>query len=165
MRSLLIVGAGGHGNVVGEIARECGYRVKYLDDKRGDNVIGTIDLLPNYVLMFDSFFVAIGNTEFRKKLIDKLESLHVEIATIIHPTAYISPSAIVEKGTVVEPKAVINANSHIGKGCIISVGAIIDHNVSVGEFSHINAGAICKAGACIEAEQKIDSGEVVSGYN
>ena len=82
---------------------------------------------------------------------------------LIHPTAYISPSAKIEKGTIVEPKALVNANSLIKRGSIISVGAIVDHDVLVNECCHVNAGAICKAGSNIEDCRKLEAGEVVKG--
>ena len=47
MKTLLIIGAGSHGRVVGEIAEACDYSVAYLDDRPGDNVVGSISELEN----------------------------------------------------------------------------------------------------------------------
>jgi sugar O-acyltransferase (sialic acid O-acetyltransferase NeuD family) len=165
MKSLLILGAGGHGQVVKEIAEACGYdTIAFLDDI-APNAIGKMNetayLAPNY----DGVIVAIGNNALRQKIVDKLERLeNVSIATLIHPTAYVSPSTVIEAGTVVEPKAVVNARSKIGSGCIISVGAIVDHDCIIGHYSHINAGAICMAGSKVEALSKVNAGEVIKGF-
>ncbi|MBQ9572900.1 MAG: hypothetical protein IJR22_05870 [Acidaminococcaceae bacterium] len=78
-------------------------------------------------------------------------SHRAKLVTLVHPTAYVSPSATVGAGTVVEPKAVINTNSQIGQGCIISVGTVVDHDCVIGDFCHINAGVVCGAGSCVEA--------------
>ena len=113
---------------------------------------------------YEEVFCCIGNNQFRKELLEKAERLEMTVPALVHPTAYISPSAVVKAGTVVEPGAIINSNSVIEEGCIISPGAIVDHNVTIGKYCHINAGAICKAGAVIPAGTKLDAGEIAKGY-
>ena len=138
--NLLIIGAGGHGKVVAEIAADCGYRkIDFLDDNSSD-AIGKISDL------------------------EKLEGLGYQVPVLIHPTAYISRTAKIEKGTVVEPKAIVNVNTTIRTGCIISVGVIVDHDVIIEKCCHINAGAIVKAGATIEEYTQLEAGKVKLGY-
>lgn len=169
-RKLMIIGAGGHGKVVKEVAEsmldENGNNIytsiSFLDDREPE-AVGKISEIAAYCKEYD-MFVGIGNNQFRKELLQNLEALNSHIPVLIHSTAYISPSAEIEKGTIVEPKALINANSLIKSGCIISVGAIVDHDVVVEECCHINAGAICKAGSNIECCRKLEAGEVVKGY-
>ena len=162
---ILIIGAGGHGRVVAEIAEACGYdTVAFLDDRPGDGVVGTIDQMGTVVGNYDSVIVAIGNNKIRAVIQSCLEEIGATVATLIHPTAYVSPRAVIGTGSVIEPKAIVNVHTEIGKGCIISVGSIVDHDVVVEDFAHINAGAICKAGSRIETGRKLDAGEVVHGY-
>lgn len=169
-KKLLIIGAGGHGKVVKEIALSLkeNERLRYdsvdfLDDNAVESV-GKIKDLECLMPSYDEVFCGIGNNKIRKELIEKAEKCGYQIPVLIHPTAYISPSAILEKGTVVEPKAIINANSVVKKGSIISVGAIIDHDVCVEEYVHVNAGAICEAGSVINSLKKLEAGQVVLGY-
>lgn len=169
-KNILILGAGGHGKVVREVALSIvdDYiprysKVDFLDDY-ADEAIGKIQDLKDYVEIYDEVFCGIGNNSVRKDLLKKAEKLGYEIPILIHPTAYISASAIIGKGTVVEPKAIVNTNSIIGKGSIISVGAIVDHDVIIEKYVHVNAGAICKAGSKIEEGRKLEAGEVVLGY-
>lgn len=164
MKKLMILGAGGHGKVVGEIAKECGYEISFLDDRIKKDVVGTIDELFKFVDSYDEFIVGIGANKKRKQLTEMLKSYNVKIATLVHPTAYVSHTAEIGQGTVVEPETIVNSNSIIGEGCIISVGAIIDHDAIVNPFAHINAGAICKSGSTVESEEKIDAGEIVQGF-
>ena len=138
-------------------------KVDFLDDY-ADNAVGKLQDLKDYVEIYEDVFCGIGNNSVRKNLLKKAEKLGYEIPILIHPTAYISASAIIGKGTVVEPKAIVNANSIIGKGSIISVGAIVDHDVIIETYEHVNAGAICKAGSKIEEGRKLEAGEVVLGY-
>ena len=164
MYSLLIIGAGGHGQVVKEIAKEIGYQdIAFLDDN-SKMAIGKISDIGKYADQYQNAFVGIGNNCFRFELLQKLREFGYKIPTLIHPTAYVSRSAIIESGTVIEPKAIVNANSHIGQGCIVSVGAIIDHDVQADCCCHINAGAIVKAGGKVDAFRKLEAGEIVLGY-
>lgn len=168
-KKLLILGAGGHGKVVREVAMSIKDEttlydsVDFLDDNFKE-AIGKIEELEKWKDQYDEVFCGIGNNAVRQSLLKKAEQLGMDIPVLIHPTAYISPTACIEKGTIVEPKAIVNANSYVKAGCIISVGAIVDHDVVVEEFAHINAGAICKAGSHIESMRKLEAGEVAWGY-
>lgn len=162
--NLWIIGAGGHGKVVAEVAEDCGYnKISFLDDNSLE-AVGKISDFKKFIIEYESVFVGIGNNKFRGELISKLEACGYRLPTLIHPTAYISRTAHIERGTIIEPKAIVNANSQIGVGCIISVGSIVDHDVVVEECCHINAGAIVKAGARINAFEKLEAGELKRGY-
>lgn len=165
MKKLLIVGAGGHGKVVKEVAEASGQyeKIDFLDDNSED-AIGKINELEKFKDEYDSAFVGIGNNQFRMESIEKIKAMGYEIPVLIHPTAYISKSANIGVGTVVEPKALVNTNTKIGEGCIISVGAIIDHDVALEDGVHANAGAIVKAGAQIDSLTKLEAGQIVLGY-
>ena len=163
MRKLLIIGAGGHGKVVAEIAESLGYReIAFLDDNH-PAAIGKIEEMETFIRQYSDAFVGIGNNRLRGELLQRLSECGYRIPTLIHPTAYVSRSASIGAGTLVEPMAIVNANSCIGDGCIISVGAIVDHDASIGQCCHINAGAVISAGSAVEELQKIDAGEVVKG--
>lgn len=160
-RNLLILGAGGHGKVVAEVARDCGYEeIAFLDDN-SDEAIGKISEMQKFTSLYKEAFVAIGNNQVRGEILSRLENAGYEIPVLVHPTVYISRTAKIRKGTVVEPKAVVNTNAEISEGCIISVGAIVDHDTKLEECVHVNAGAIVKAGTTVKQFQKIDAGEVV----
>lgn len=168
---LLILGAGGHGQVVKEVAEamkdDIGQllydQIDFLDDEN-EMAIGRLEEVALYLRDYDEAFVGIGNNQLRKQYMEVLEDLGFSIPILIHPSAYVSNSAVIEKGVVIEPKVIVNANTQISKGTIVSVGAIVDHNTQIGPYSHINAGAICKAGSQIPEECKLDAGEVAAGY-
>ncbi|WP_455264315.1 PglD-related sugar-binding protein [Phascolarctobacterium sp.] len=163
-KSLLIIGAGGHGKVVKEVAEAVGYdKIAFLDDNSAE-AVGKIADSKQFVQEYQAAFVGIGNNKFRNELLQRLEQEGYEIPVLLHPTAYISKTAVIGKGTVVEPKAIVNANSKVGTGCIISVGAIVDHDVVLEDCVHVNAGAICKAGSRACTFRKIDSGEILQGF-
>lgn len=165
MKRLLIIGAGGHGQVVKEIAETCGYEtIDFLDDN-SPNAVGKINETSYKAPDYDGVIVGIGNNAIRRRITEQLEKVEgINTVTLIHPTAFVSSSAIIGKGTVVEPHAIINANCKVGEGCIISVGSILDHDSSIGYFSHINAGAICMAGSNVKALTKVNAREIIKGF-
>ena len=63
-KTLLIIGAGGHGHVVAETAIACGYIPSFLDDNNQE-AVGTISQLEHLASQYDAVFVAIGNNELR----------------------------------------------------------------------------------------------------
>lgn len=142
MKNLIIIGAGGHGRVVEDIAHRCGYlKTFFLDDiTRFKNVIGKS---ADYVKYIDQsvFFVAIGNSKVRKKIFNELIENNAQVVSLIDPSAVISKSAEIGEGTVVMPGTVINAGTIIGKGNIVNTCASVDHDCVVGDFSHISVGA------------------------
>lgn len=160
----MILGAGGYGRTITDLASQLQtYQVIcFLDDGQcGDEILGKCE---NYYLFNDGntdFYPAFGNNELRLSWIDRLEGQGVRIATLIHPTAYISPTASCAVGAVILPKAVVNTGSHIGRGCIINLGAMIDHDCVIGDGAHICLGAIVKAENHIPSMIKIEAGIIV----
>lgn len=163
--NLLIIGMGGHGYVVKEVAENMNAfdHIDFIDD-HNEKAIGTLKDLKKLRDTYDTIHVSIGNLELREKFYKEAKKYDYLTPALIDPSAYVSQSADIGEGTLVEPKAIINANTKIGIGCIISVGSIIDHNAVVGDYCHINSGAILKAGSKVESFTKIDAGEVVKGY-
>ena len=161
MKKLLIVGAGGHGSVIKEIAESMGVyqAINFIDDK-SDIAIGKTDDLSKFRSEYDFAIVSIGDNKLREKLFCFLKELGYKIPTLIHATAYISESSQIGEGTVVEPKAIVNTNVVVEKGCIISPGAIIDHDVKIGKYVHVNSGAVIMAGSRVKNFEKIDAGGV-----
>lgn len=159
MKSLLIIGAGGHGQVVAECAEACGYeKIDFLDDNNPDTV-GGIDQLEEVVDKYNGVIVSIGNNEIRRELVTRLQIINAPLPVLIHPRAFVSPTTTIGSGSIVLPGAVIHTNANIGIGCIISIGALIDHDAVVEDFSHINTGAIVEAGK--RAGGKVEAGQVI----
>ena len=64
----MIIGAGGHGKVVAEVAAACGYdNISFLDDNR-EEAIGKINEMKAFCNQFANAFVGIGNNQFRNKM-------------------------------------------------------------------------------------------------
>lgn len=111
-KSVVIVGASGHGKVVADIVlKNKDNIVGFLDDNTeleesfaGFPVLGTTDQYQKY--SDACFVIAIGNAAVREKLVNELKN--VSWYTAIHPTAVISElDANIGEGTVIISSAIM----------------------------------------------------------
>lgn len=164
--NLLIIGAGVHGHVVKETAQALGIykKIDFIDDG-SDIAIGTCKELKRFKESYTDAFVAFGDNALRHTWLLKAKELGYHIPALVHPRAYVSPSAIIEEGVTILPNAVVNTRAQIKVGTIIGIGTLIDHDVTTGECCHINTGAVIMAGCHIKKLTKIDAGEVIKPQN
>ena len=146
-KKLLIVGAGGHGAVVADIAGRVGIydEIAFVAENQpkegfaypylGKSACAS-ELLDQYEL-----FVAIGNSQVRQKLMDQLGEKGASFATLIAPGAYVASDVLIGEGTVVMPGTVINTGTTIGRGVIINTSSSVDHDCTVEDFCHISVGS------------------------
>lgn len=140
-KKVVIIGAGGHGRVVSDIIEACGNIVLgFLDDSSSSNdkIIGKVSDAEKYCDGETELFVAIGNCTVRERIMNSLPK--AKWHTAIHPSAVISPSAVIGEGTCVMPNAVVNNSAVVGKGVIINTCASVDHDDKIGDFVHIACG-------------------------
>lgn len=161
---LVIIGAGGYGQTVCDVAEQSGKyeKILFLDDnKTAENVVGKCADFEKFIDGDTEIYPAFGNNEARNSFIEKLENLGAKIPVIVHKTAYVSPRAKLCNGTVVLPNALINTDTVVEKGCIINCGAIVDHGCVIEKGVHVCLGAIVKAENRIPAFMKVEAGQVI----
>lgn len=162
--NLLILGAGGFGQEVYELAAESGvFRlIAFLDDNSADErCIGKTADYERFVGDFECAVPAIGNNALRLDWLKQLQKAGYRVPTLIHPTAYVSRSARIREGTIVMPHANVMTGAKVGEGCIVNVGCIIDHNAVIEPGCHVCLNAVVKAGATLPACTKLDAGEIL----
>ena len=144
--NLLILGAGQYGMVAKEaaVSMQLYEKIAFLDDSN-PIAVGKLNDYPDFINEFSDAVVAVGNTELRLKLLDELEQVGFNIPSLIHNSAYVSPSAVIESGCIIEPLVVIHTDVKTARGCLISAGAILNHNAVIEEGCHIDCGAIVGA--------------------
>ena len=146
MRELIIIGAGGHGRVIADIAQKLGAykKISFLNDgdaeeSMGFPIIGKTDEVEKYVKTAD-IFVAIGDSEVRGSFIEKLLSMGANLPTLIHPSAIIGACVEIGAGTAIMAGAVINPCAKLGKGVILNTCSSVDHDCIIGDYCHIAVG-------------------------
>lgn len=135
-KSIYIYGASGHGLVVADVAKSCGYEnIVFLDDDKSKGFLSFEDIKENrdYHIAF-----GIGNNQIRAKLYKKVKENGFFTPTLIHTSSIISPSAKIEEGTVIMPNVVVNAKAYIGKCVILNSSCVVEHESIIGDFVHIS---------------------------
>ena len=163
MRSLLILGAGGFGQMIKETALVLGYeKVVFLDDAaKGEDVIG---MCCDYVLRHSEYPAAVaafGNNKTRLFWTDKLLEEGYEVPAMVHPSAIVSPSATLEPGCFIMQRVVVNTHTRIERAALINSGAVVDHDSVVCAGAHVGLGSVVKANCTIESGRKVEAGEVI----
>ena len=158
MKRLVILGSGGYGRTVYDIAEQLGYSITVLDDSDKEH---PLDSFSHYISDDIEFIPAFGNNEFRLEWLERIEKAGGKPATLIHPSAYVSPNAHVFDGCIILPGAIINTGTRIGKGCIINLGATVDHDVLVEDGVHLCIRCIIKGENRISRYEKIEAGEII----
>lgn len=144
-KKIAIIGAGGHGKVVGEIAFLNQYNTIHFFDDQIDKIknfpfkiIGNVKLLKNNLKDYDDFFVAIGDNIKRHDQISWLKKEKNNIASLIHPKSTISQFSSIEAGSCIMANAVINPGTFIKEGVIINTSSTIDHDCFIEDYAHIS---------------------------
>lgn len=163
MRSgLTILGAGGHGRIVAELAELNGYKsISFLDNKFG--AIKTSGIWPVIGLLEDAnkygdIALGIGNNANRIAIAKSL--IHPAV-TLIHPTAIISRYATIGAGSIVCAGAIIGPFVQIGAACIVNSGASIDHDCHLSCGCHISPGARIAGGVTVGVRSWVGIGSCV----
>lgn len=190
-RPVIVLGAGGHGLVLADALRVGGRTVLGFSDPNPAAVTGLPDLA---VIGLDEgldpeggydLVNGIGGTgagparDLRRRMQARLEARGFRFVGVRHPSAIVSPHAVLSDDAQLMAGAVVQAGARIGQGVIINTGAIIEHgcrigafthcasgailcgDVDVGEGSHIGAGAIIRQGVKLEAGVVVGAGAVV----
>lgn len=147
--NLLILGAGGHGEVIRELAQGLGVfrRIAFLDDDPAKTqAIGRCADAARFVEQYPIAIPSVGDRALRMRWLGELALAGFVLPALIHPTAAVSPTASVGYGTVIEARATVGPGAVIGNGCIISAGATIDRDVSIPDGTHIDCGRVVTAG-------------------
>lgn len=145
MNRLIIIGAGGQGKVIADVALKIGYtNICYIDDHaKGDvmgfPIIGTKTEIERLNNGNTDFIVGIGNNAIRKTI---AEMYNVNWVSIVHPSAQIAFNTEIGKGTAIMANAVVNVCATIGEHCIINTGAIVEHDNVIENYAHISPNVV-----------------------
>ena len=172
-KDLIIIGASGHGKVVADIARQMAAmgmsryeEICFLDD---DTSIATCGRYPvigmakeaERFLNAADIFVAIGGTEIRREIMERLERMSAHIPVLIHPSAIMGEDVSIGRGSVIQAGAVIDPYVKVGKGCIINKCVNVSHDCVIGDYVHIAPGAHICGGVRIGSGSGIGAGATV----
>lgn len=145
-----IIGAGGFGREVLQYsldAQAAGWphRVVGFVDDRSDVLeqfdvpvsvlggladLGTIDVR--------AFIIAVGDPALRHSVADAVDDVSGILVSLIHPSAYVAPTAQIGPGTLLCPYTLIAVDSIVGSNVAVNVYASIGHDSRIGEHCMIS---------------------------
>ena len=155
-KPVVIIGGAGHGCVIEACIKDnrnrfndfewdiAGYCNDYDSEIDGFPVLGKICDIPR--LIEEGYYFAwaihlIGKNHITAKLFESLNIPDERWATIIHRTAFIDDTVVLEPGVFVMYNAYIAPRTHIGKCTMIKANTNIGHDVNIGAISHVAMGA------------------------
>lgn len=192
---IVVWGAKGHALVLAELAATLGITIVALVDNdpslaspiESIPVLRGLDGLDRWNPPGGSgpargFAVAIGGGGGKDRLAiaDRLGERGLVPVTLIHPRAYVAPTATVADGVQVLAGSVVATHVIIGRQCIVNTSSSVDHEsviadgvhvgpgatvcgcVAIGEQAFVGAGAVVLPGISIGARAIVGAGAVVT---
>jgi len=154
-KRILIMGAGGHGRAVADVAVECGWTVAgFTDPLPGPSVLGRDEDITALAEAgtIDAAVVGVGNTALwrRLELFQLLKASGVTVATLVHPRAVLSRSCRVGEGVVVFPLSVLGPSVEVGDNAVLYSGVIAEHDCRIGAHAYLAPGVVLCGGVVLE---------------
>ncbi len=181
MNKIFILGAGGFGRELLQWIKDINEEKPtweiggFLDDNLNalDNyehdvkVVGTIkDWVPKED---EEFALAFGSPALKRKIVSLMKEKSAKFATIVHPTALLSPFAHYGEGLIMFPYSKLSCNSTVGD-FVTLLSSPIGHDTVIGDFTVISGGCnivrnvvigkdvFLAAGVCIAQDIHIGDG-------
>ena len=151
MKPFIILGTGGHGEVVCRLLKDLKYPIEGVcdpifkevgKDKSWNNlkVFGSDNAL--FKLDASKYNIAIGlgvkpSENKRNEVFEKIKKNGFSIPNLIHPFSYVAEDVILGEGIQIMAGSIIQTKVSIGDNCIINSRASIDHNSLIGKNTHV----------------------------
>uniref|UniRef100_UPI004049CF5D acetyltransferase n=1 Tax=Flavobacterium sp. TaxID=239 RepID=UPI004049CF5D len=152
MNKIIIIGAGGHAAEIRDyithynnaVATEKQFEVVgFLDDNENnykaysfnEPFLGTIK--EHEVSTNVLYVMGIANVKYRRPIVSSFINKGAKFATLIHPSAIISPSATIEEGCVISHNASVGPKAVIGRFNMLNSRCTIGHDTKMGDFNFI----------------------------
>lgn len=155
-KPLIIIGGAGHGCVIEACVNDNrnryndfeweikGFCNDYDTEVDGYPVLGKLGDIP-LLIEKGYYFVwgihLVGRTVKTAEVFDSISIPDERWATIVHHTAFIDSSVVLEPGVFVMYNAYIAPRTRVGKCTMIKANTNIGHDVTIGQVSHIAMGA------------------------
>jgi UDP-3-O-[3-hydroxymyristoyl] glucosamine N-acyltransferase len=143
MKNLIIIGAGGMGREIYDLAMFCkGYNKEYVIKGFLDN--------------------SMGNVIEKKKNIQIILDKGGEFINLVHPEAYIGKNTKIGKGCILLKNAYIGVDCVIDDYVLIQLSAVIGHDVKVGKYSRVDNFVVCVGGTELKEEVTVHTSSVIN---
>ncbi len=173
MRHLVIIGAGGMGRTMYDMARESiGFGTEF--DIKGyidDNVLALnafqnyppmLGTIADYQLQQDDVFICSIGGSSRRSCMESIIKRGGEFLTMIHNTARIGTNVRIGEGTIIGAFSSIGADACVGKYNLIQSYTVVGHDVRIGNWNRIDTHVTIVGGVIVQNEIDIYSAAVLN---
>lgn len=160
---VIVVGAGGFGRELLQYALDArkvdpSLVVKGFldDDPRSLDGVGQVlgygilgDTHTYAIQEHDRFVVSLGNPTLRQLLAERLAQRGARFVSIVHPSAWIAPTARVEDGCVVGPFAAVGSFARVEPHVILNLYTAAGHDTRIGACSVLSPYSVVNGGGAL----------------
>lgn len=173
MKQLIIIGAGGMGRTLYDMARESiGFGTEYVIKGFIDDNTAALEGFENYPPMLgtisgyepkeDEVFVCSIGGGSRRKCMEEIIAKGGSFLTMIHKSARIGTNVVVGEGTVVGAFTTIGADAKVGKYNLIQSYTVIGHDSRIGDWNRIDTHVTLVGGTIVEDEADIHTSAMIN---
>jgi sugar O-acyltransferase (sialic acid O-acetyltransferase NeuD family) len=152
MKKIALIGSQEFAAQLAHLASTCGHMVSgYFDDFKpigtdeGKLILGPIDSVVafHHSRMMAAVMIGIGykHLMYRAQIFGKLQGHGIPFARLIHPHAFVDPSAFIEAGSALYAGCVIDKGARVAANVLLNLGCIVSHDSEIGAHSFIAPGA------------------------
>ena len=106
-----------------------------------DEQVFRSELLPRFAGGQVHFIVGVAGAALKQKISQLVQACGWTLASVVHPSAVIAPSARIGAGTFVGPLATVSSNAQVGEQCIVHIQSTVGHDVVLGDSCAVLPGA------------------------
>lgn len=173
MKQLIIIGAGGMGRTMFDMARESlGFGTEYEIKGFIDDNLHALDGFENYPPLLgtiydyqpepnDVFICSMGGVA-KKKCVETIIGKGGEFCNIVHCTARIGTNVKIGVGNVIGAYTSIGADAEVGNYNLIQSYTVIGHDAKIGNFNRIDTHVTCVGGIVVANEVDIYTSAVIN---
>lgn len=88
--------------------------------------------------------VFLGSPHNRERVARIVIAVGLDLPVVLHPRAYVAPSATLGMGTIVGAMATVSTGARVGELVMVAPTAMVSHHVEVGDLAQLSPG--CRLG-------------------
>jgi len=169
---VIVMGCGGHAKVLISALRAAGREIIGIADPRAVpgsrlldvSVLGGDEVVHDHAPAQIELVNGIGSmpgSDTRSRIAATLRGAGYRFATVVHPSAVIAESVILDEGVQVMAGCVLQPDVSIGIDSIVNTGASVDHDVMIGAHCHIAPGVTLSGNVLVGDDVHIGTGSSV----
>ncbi|MDE6005944.1 MAG: acetyltransferase [Muribaculaceae bacterium] len=173
MKCLIIIGAGGMGRTLYDIARESiGYNTEFIikgfiDDNVNalDGFVGyppVLSTIKDYIPGEDDVFTFSIGGDSRRRCIESIIDRGAKFINLIHTTARVGSNVKLGEGNIIAAFTTLGSDCRIGNYNMIQSYTVIGHDAEIGDFNRIDTHVTCVGGIKIKNETTVHTGAVIN---